>query len=176
MCRIFTPHVFFSSHGYPIFNSQVLSLPLKSVIPEVANFCAVTDTLEDQDGLTHAMPQPIFMLIMTLLKLYSYTPFYTSRRKLVYLFLFTWSHTHTSAKVNAQVTTLLKNCLCPWFFFHKQEKYECVGVTCFSICLSLSASWSQLFFAFFCASSSRCCSSDNWREPQTGQFHLNIFR
>ena len=33
-----------------ILSSQVVSLPCKSVIQDVANFCAVMDTLIDQDG------------------------------------------------------------------------------------------------------------------------------
>ena len=36
--------------GTGILSSQVVSLPLQSVIQEVANFCAVMDTLTDQDG------------------------------------------------------------------------------------------------------------------------------
>ena len=35
-----------------ILNSQVVSLPLQSVIPiKVANFCAAMDTLTDQDDM-----------------------------------------------------------------------------------------------------------------------------
>ena len=34
-----------------ILSSQVISLPLQSVIQEVANFCATMDTLIDQDVL-----------------------------------------------------------------------------------------------------------------------------
>ena len=38
--------------GTCILNSQVVSLPLQSMIKvEVANFCAVMDTLVDEDGL-----------------------------------------------------------------------------------------------------------------------------
>ena len=33
-----------------VLSSQVVSLPLQSVIQEVANFCAAMDTLIDQDG------------------------------------------------------------------------------------------------------------------------------
>ena len=37
----------------PILSSQVVSLPLQSVIQEVGNFCAAIDTLIDQDALSH---------------------------------------------------------------------------------------------------------------------------
>ena len=39
----------------PILSSQVVSLTLPSVIPEVANFCTTMDTLMDQDVLYQAL-------------------------------------------------------------------------------------------------------------------------
>ena len=40
----------FCAQTIPILRSQVVSLPLQSVIQKVANFCAAMDTLIDQDG------------------------------------------------------------------------------------------------------------------------------
>ena len=40
-----------------ILSSQAVSLPLQSVIQEVANFCAAIDTLIDQDGRTISIQQ-----------------------------------------------------------------------------------------------------------------------
>ena len=45
-------------HSILISQLQVVSLPLQSVMEEVANFCAATDTLIDQDESTlqHLFP------------------------------------------------------------------------------------------------------------------------
>ena len=52
----------------PILSSQVLSLPLQSVILEVANFCAAIDTLIGQDA---RYPIAIILRLYVNVRLYS---------------------------------------------------------------------------------------------------------